>query len=116
MAENTAIFVGGVASANEEERGRDLARRYRCEFVDLKAFHLQQDLFRKIPVELMFRYNFVPLEELADGKLAIAIADPTINWRPSFWPRKIRPNSALGISSIANTTDTRPEVTCCSAR
>ena len=25
----------------------------------------------------MFRYNFVPLEETADGKLAIAIADPS---------------------------------------
>ncbi len=78
MAENTAIFVnGGPAPANEEERGRDLARRYRCEFVDLKAFHLQQELFRKIPVEWMFRYNFVPMEELPDGKLAIAIADPS---------------------------------------
>ncbi len=78
MAENSAIFVNGVtATANEEERGRDLARRYRCEYVDLKTFHLQQELFRKIPVELMFRYNFVPMEELSDGKLAIAIADPS---------------------------------------
>ena len=25
----------------------------------------------------MFRYNFVPLEETRDGKLAIAIADPS---------------------------------------
>ena len=25
----------------------------------------------------MFRYNFVPLEETADGRLAIAIADPS---------------------------------------
>ena len=25
----------------------------------------------------MFRYNFVPLEETPDGKLAIAIADPS---------------------------------------
>jgi type II secretory ATPase GspE/PulE/Tfp pilus assembly ATPase PilB-like protein len=78
MAENSAIFVNnGTAVANEEERGRDLAKRYRCEFVDLKSFHLQQELFRKIPVELMFRYNFVPLEELPDGRLAVAIADPS---------------------------------------
>jgi hypothetical protein len=28
-------------------------------------------------VHLMFRYKFVPLEETADGKLAIAIADPS---------------------------------------
>jgi type II secretory ATPase GspE/PulE/Tfp pilus assembly ATPase PilB-like protein len=78
MAQNPAIFVNGITvEANEEERGRDLARRYRCEFMDLKAFHLQQELFRKIPVELMFRYNFVPLEEVGDGRLAIAIADPS---------------------------------------
>src|ERR1019366_3679695 len=78
MSENAAIFVNnGTVGAQEEERGRDLARRYRCEFIDLKSFHLQQELFRKIPVELMFRYNFVPLQEQADGRLAIAIADPS---------------------------------------
>src|ERR1700722_1359996 len=59
------------------ERAQDVARRYRCEFVDLSGFELHHELFKKIPVELMFRYNFVPLEETADGKLAIAIADPS---------------------------------------
>ncbi|ABF40578.1 type II secretion system protein E [Candidatus Koribacter versatilis Ellin345] len=78
MAENTAIFVNNATTAaKEEERGRDLARRYRCEFVDLKSFRMHQDLFRKIPVELMFRYNFIPLEELPDGRLEIAIDDPS---------------------------------------
>jgi type IV pilus assembly protein PilB len=78
MAENGAIFVSSAnASEQEEARGRDLAKRYRCEFLDLRSFHLQQELFRKIPVELMFRYNFVPLEEMPDGRLAIAIADPS---------------------------------------
>ena len=76
------IFVGGgngspVGTQDEVEHGKDLARRYRCEFVDLKNFHIQHDLFRKIPVDLMFRYNFVPLEEQADGRLVIAIADPS---------------------------------------
>ena len=78
MPENAAIFVNnGTTAVKEEERGRDLARRYRCEFVDLKSFRLQQELFRKIPVEWMFRYNFVPLEEVKDGRLAIAIDDPS---------------------------------------
>jgi type IV pilus assembly protein PilB len=80
MAEPKAIFVngnGGVAVSDEIVHGQDLARRYRCEFVDLKNFHIQHDLFRKIKVDYMFRYNFVPLEELADGRLVIAIADPS---------------------------------------
>jgi type IV pilus assembly protein PilB len=80
---NKAIFVNGGSIAtplgpgvDEESRTRDLAQRYRCEFLDLKNAHLQPDLFKKIPVEMMFRYNFVPLEE-RDGRLAIAIADPS---------------------------------------
>ena len=85
MAEKKSLFVNGgnggaVVTGNgadELERARDIARRYRCEFVDLNDFQLHHDLFKKIPVDLMFRYNFVPLEESADGKLAIAIADPS---------------------------------------
>ena len=45
--------------------------------MDLNDFQLHHDLFKKIPVDLMFRYNFVPLEETTEGKLAIAIADPS---------------------------------------
>jgi len=53
-----------AATAGDElERARDIARRYRCEFIDLSDFQLHHDLFEKIPVHLMFRYNFVPLEE-----------------------------------------------------
>src|SRR5258707_3958725 len=89
MAEKkTAVVNGGAnggrlnpepaATAGDElERARDIARRYRCEFIDLSDFQLHHDLFEKIPVHLMFRYNFVPLEETADGRLAIAIADPS---------------------------------------
>jgi type IV pilus assembly protein PilB len=80
MNEPKAIFVngnGGVAVSDEIEHAKDLARRYRCDFVDLKNFHIQHDLFRKIKVDLMFRYNFVPLEEKQDGRLVIAMADPS---------------------------------------
>src|SRR5580700_1284738 len=83
----TALINGGnggklvpepaAAIPDELERARDVARRYRCEFVDLSDFQLHHDLFEKIPVHLMFRYNFVPLDETADGRLAIAIADPS---------------------------------------
>ncbi|HEY6181483.1 MAG TPA: GspE/PulE family protein, partial [Terriglobales bacterium] len=59
------------------DKARDVARRYRCEFVDLRNFQLQHNLLEKVPVKLMYRYNFVPLEELQDGSLSIAIADPS---------------------------------------
>ncbi|HYM12167.1 MAG TPA: GspE/PulE family protein [Bryobacterales bacterium] len=59
----------------EAQAARDLARRYRYEFVDLDQEHIEHDLFRSIPVELMFRYNFVPLR-VTNGALEIAIADP----------------------------------------
>src|SRR5438874_6114997 len=73
---DTAVLVGGASDANSEARERDLARRYRREFVDLKNYHIQHELFRTVPVDLMFRYNFVPLEEQGD-ELTIAISDPS---------------------------------------
>ncbi len=81
MAGKSPLFVNGASAGPvdhvaEESRARELARRYHCEFVDLRNFHIQHDLFRSVPVDLMFRYNFVPLEE-QDGNLAIAIADPS---------------------------------------
>jgi type IV pilus assembly protein PilB len=64
-------------NGDELARAQDIARRYRCEFVDLRDFQLHHDLFSNIDPRLMFRYNFVPLEETSEGKLAIAIADPS---------------------------------------
>ncbi len=59
----------------ESEQARALAERYRCEFVDLREERIDHDLFHSVPVDLMFRYNFVPL--LArNGSMDIALADP----------------------------------------
>src|SRR3981189_1051874 len=87
MADKKTVLVNGgnggkmvpepAAGPDELGSARGIARRYRCEFVDLSDFQLHHDLFEKIPVHLMFRYNFVPLDETADGRLAIAIADPS---------------------------------------
>src|SRR5262245_63917594 len=67
-----------VLENKERDRAnaRQLAERYRYEFVDLKAFHLDLDLFRSIQVDLMFRYNFVPLR-VEGNALVVAIADPS---------------------------------------
>ena len=59
-----------------EQRARDMAARYRCEFVDLRDYQLDAELFKTVPVDLMFRYNFVPLDNV-EGTLSIAIADPS---------------------------------------
>jgi type IV pilus assembly protein PilB len=61
---------------NEVERAQALAMRYHAEFVDLKNFKIQHELFKSVPVDLMFRYNFVPLEQL-EGRLAVAVSDPS---------------------------------------
>lgn len=59
----------------EVNHAKMLASRYRSEFVDLKEGRIDHDLFRSIPVDLMFRYNFVPLKA-ENGTLEIALADP----------------------------------------
>ncbi|MGH9584095.1 MAG: GspE/PulE family protein, partial [Bryobacteraceae bacterium] len=59
----------------EAEHARAMARRYRCEFVDLKTTKIDHELFRTIPVDLMFRFHFVPLEA-HNGTLEIALSDP----------------------------------------
>ena len=63
-------------AATEERRARQLATRYRCEFIDLHDYKIDHELFRSIPVDLMFRYNFVPLRAVEDV-MEIAMADPS---------------------------------------
>src|ERR1043165_1937458 len=59
----------------EAEQARAIAARYRCEYVDLREASIDHDLFRSIPVDLMFRYNFVPMQA-RNGTLDIALSDP----------------------------------------
>ena len=72
--------VAALASAADEQHERDharkLAERYRCAFIDLREQRIDPELFRTIPADLMFRYNFVPLE-VQNNLLSIAVADPS---------------------------------------
>src|SRR5438876_8406354 len=67
-----------VIENKEKDRttAQHLAERYRYEYVDLKGIHLDLELFRSIQVDLMFRYNFVPLR-MEGNALVVAMADPS---------------------------------------
>jgi len=60
----------------ERDHSQRLAERYRCPFVDLNDVRIDPELFRVIPADLMFRFNFVPLQA-HDHQLIIAVADPS---------------------------------------
>ena len=60
----------------ERDQTQRLAERYRCPFVDLNDVRIDPELFRVIPADLMFRFNFVPLQA-HDHQLIIAVADPS---------------------------------------
>ena len=75
MPEPTETTVNS-APESTPERAQELAARYRCEFVDLSQQHIDPSLFRLIPVDLMFRHHFIPLEA-SDGSLIVAMADPS---------------------------------------
>ena len=76
MAETSVLPIPAPAAGDERVQAEAMARRYHAEFVDLKNFKIQHELLRTVPVELMFRYNFVPIEQTTDA-LAIAVSDPS---------------------------------------
>jgi type IV pilus assembly protein PilB len=58
------------------EQARALARRLGLPFDPLDEFHVEPELFRAIPVEIMLRYQFLPLG--SDGEvLQVVMADPS---------------------------------------
>jgi len=61
---------------NEELETRQVAERLGLEYIDLDNFEIDPELFRSIPVDLMFRYNFVPRHRTATG-LEVVVSDPT---------------------------------------
>jgi type IV pilus assembly protein PilB len=73
---NNPPSVAPPVDAAERQQARKLAERYRCQFVDLPEQRIDPDLFRSIPAELMFRYNFVPLAA-HDSTLVVAMVDPS---------------------------------------
>jgi type IV pilus assembly protein PilB len=64
-----------LSIADEEAAARNLAARYRLEYVDVASFAPDPELLQSVPVELMFRYNFLPYRREA-GRLVLVMADP----------------------------------------
>src|ERR1700758_919811 len=78
--DNPAIATPSIFSAEEQhdrDNARRLAERYRVPFIDLREQRIDPELFRTIQADLMFRYNFVPLEQ-RENLLVIAAADPSL--------------------------------------
>jgi type IV pilus assembly protein PilB len=60
----------------EEKSARALAERLDLPFDPLHEFHVDPELFRTIPVEVMLRYQFLPLRAEGDV-LHVVMADPS---------------------------------------
>jgi len=63
-------------AGDEETAARALALRYRLEYVDVGSFAPDPEILKSVPVELMFRYNFLPYRR-EGTRLVLVMADPT---------------------------------------
>jgi type IV pilus assembly protein PilB len=85
-AASSAIAANGkgngqapAESDQEELAAREKARRYRLKFVDLRDAEnaeIDYHLIHELPVDLMIRHSFVPLQRQGNT-LQVAMADPT---------------------------------------
>jgi type II secretory ATPase GspE/PulE/Tfp pilus assembly ATPase PilB-like protein len=71
-----APSVGGLGPEAQEAAARALAARYHLEYVDVGSFAPDPEILQSVPVDLMFRYNFLPYRR-EGGRLVLVMADPT---------------------------------------
>ena len=60
----------------EELLAQALAEQRDLRYLDLNDFRINPKFFETLPVELMNRYQFLPVEDNADGVLLVAMTDP----------------------------------------
>src|SRR4030065_62077 len=60
----------------EIQHERELAARYHFDFVDLREYRPDPELLRKWRLDVMVRYQFLPLEA-HDHHLVVAVGDPS---------------------------------------
>lgn len=61
---------------NDVQLAQALAEQSNLEFVDLSRFEPDDALISFVPLDLMYRYQFIPYQR-RDGELTIAVSDPT---------------------------------------
>ena len=71
------ITASALPPAAEEEAARALAERFGLEYVDVASFAPDPEILQSIPVDLMFRYNFLPYRRDENDRLVLVMADPT---------------------------------------
>ncbi len=76
QAEIDTQLLTDARKIEEHRHTLALAERYGFDYVDLEHFRINNDLFRRIPFELMLRYAFIPEAQL-EGRLAVIMADPS---------------------------------------
>jgi len=76
LEEQLVILDQEREGREEEQKARDLAERLGMKFDPLEEFHVDPELFRTIPVEVMLRYQFLPLRSEGET-LHVVMADPS---------------------------------------
>jgi len=77
--DQTLVMLDQSVESNEQHdlrQARELAERLGLPFDPLDEFHVEPDLFRNIPVEVMLRYQFLPKESRGQV-LHVVMADPS---------------------------------------
>src|SRR5258706_11216944 len=62
--------------AEERQEAEAFAARYGLEFVDMTHFRIDNDLFRRVPFDVMLRYGFIPEAQL-DRRMTVVMAHPS---------------------------------------
>ena len=65
-----------VQLRQERDDAVELARRFGMEFVDVHQIRVDTELLRRVPFDLMLRYEFIPEAQLP-GRIAVVMADPS---------------------------------------
>jgi len=68
------LLADGLVS--ETALAKALAEQFGLEYVDLRGFRPDEEIFNAVPPEMIYRYHFIPLE-LRGDLLVAAISDPT---------------------------------------